>query len=358
MLPTCLTSPERQRFAAEHPDVFFLEAGDCAGLGAYLQTLGVLGPDEPVQRAEAAGAGNMNCTLRVVSGRSSWILKQARPWVARYPQFAAPWDRALRELEFYRLVGGVPAVARQMPRLIAADPAARLLVLEDVGAGADLGGIYHGRSLTEPMVDALASYLGALHGGLRGQVPSGGFANREMRALNHTHMYRLPLEPDNGLDLESLLPGLRAAAEPLLADVGYRDTVRHLGKDVYLADGDCLLHGDFFPGSVLATPDGPKVIDPEFAFFGRPEVDVGVFVAHLLLGRQPPALIFRFLDHYPRLSGFEEVVALQLAGVELMRRLIGYAQLPLGYGLEARRALLELSRTLVLHPDRKLLSSP
>ena len=354
----CPTSPERRRFAAEHPDVFFLEAGDCAGIEAFLRELGLLGAEEAVQHAEAAGAGNMNCTLRVVSGRSSWILKQARPWVAKYPQFAAPWDRALRELEFYRFVGVVPSVARQMPRLIAADPDARLLVLEDVGAGADLGGIYQGDSLTEPVVNALASYLGSLHGSLRGRVPAGGFANREMRALNHTHMFRLPLEPDNGLDLEALLPGLRSAAEPLLADAGYRNAVRRLGEDVYLADGDCLLHGDFFPGSVLTTPDGPRVIDAEFAFFGRPEVDVGVFVAHLLLGRQPSELIHRFLDRYPRLSGFEDAVALQLAGIEMMRRLIGYAQLPLGYGLEARRALLQLSRRLVLYPDRELLSPP
>lgn len=358
MNPPAHPSPERQRFVAEHPGVFFLEVGDRDGIESYLRDLGVLGPSESVRSAEAAGAGNMNCTLRVTSGRNSWILKQARPWVAKYPQFAAPWDRALRELEFYRLVAGVPTVARRMPRLLVADAAARLLVMEDVGAGSDLGVVYCGGSLTEAMVTELAAYLGALHAALRGQVPPGGFANREMRALNHTHMFHLPLEPDNGLDLEGLLTGLGAAAQPLLADTAYVAAVRRLGEDVYLADGDCLLHGDFFPGSVLATPAGPKVIDPEFAFFGRPEVDVGVFLAHLLLGRQPSTLLHQFFDQYSCPAGFEVGVALQLAGVEVMRRLIGYAQLPLGYGLAARRSLLGLSRRLVLEPDLTLLGVP
>ena len=42
---------------------------------------------------------------------------------------------------------------------------------------------------------------------------------------------------------------------------------------------------------------------------------------------------------------------MKLAGVEIMRRLIGYAQLPIGYGLQVKRELLELSRTLVLQPE-------
>ncbi len=46
---------------------------------------------------------------------------------------------------------------------------------------------------------------------------------------------------------------------------------------------------------------------------------------------------------------------LQLAGVEVMRRLIGYAQLPLGCGLTERRALLDLSKELVLRPRIELI---
>ena len=40
------------------------------------------------------------------------------------------------------------------------------------------------------------------------------------------------------------------------------------------------------------------------------------------------------------------------AGVEIMRRLIGVAQLPLSYDIDRKRSLLRLSRRLVVEPDR------
>jgi 5-methylthioribose kinase len=40
------------------------------------------------------------------------------------------------------------------------------------------------------------------------------------------------------------------------------------------------------------------------------------------------------------------------AGVEIMRRLIGVAQLPLAYALDRKQALLQLSRRLVLEPHK------
>jgi 5-methylthioribose kinase len=125
-----------------------------------------------------------------------------------------------------------------------------------------------------------------------------------MRALNHAHIFEIPLERDNGLILDDVLPGLQCAADELRSDHDYVAAVRRLGTDVYLADGDSLVHGDFFPGSFLATPAGLKVIDPEFACFGRPEVDGGMFVAHLLLGRQPPAVADRFLNRYLPPAGY------------------------------------------------------
>jgi len=51
--------------------------------------------------------------------------------------------------------------------------------------------------------------------------------------------------------------------------------------DLYLSDGPTLLHGDFYPGSWLRTTQGIRIIDPEFAFTGAAEFDVGVFAAHL-----------------------------------------------------------------------------
>jgi 5-methylthioribose kinase len=80
-----------------------------------------------------------------------------------------------------------------------------------------------------------------------------------------------------------------------------------------------------------------------------------MFLAHLWLGGQSPAVAARFLGRYRPPAGHDLTVMLQLAGIEVMRRLIGYAQLPLAYGLDERRALLAHSRELVLHPSLELI---
>ncbi|MBK8314154.1 MAG: hypothetical protein IPL01_09085 [Acidobacteria bacterium] len=61
---------------------------------------GWLNTDERVISAGKAGEGNMNYTLRVETSDRSFILKQARPWVEKYPQVSAPWDRAIVEGSF------------------------------------------------------------------------------------------------------------------------------------------------------------------------------------------------------------------------------------------------------------------
>jgi 5-methylthioribose kinase len=140
----------RARFAAQCPGLFYLDPDRRDDLETYLHQAGVLSAGESVLTAMRAGEGNMNCTLRVTTRTRSFIVKQARPWVEKYPQFAAPWDRALREIEFYQLVADEPEVTERMPRLLHADRASRLLVLEDVGISSDLTCIYHGSRQVHP----------------------------------------------------------------------------------------------------------------------------------------------------------------------------------------------------------------
>ena len=70
---------------------------------------------ESVIAAERAGEGNMNCTLRVRTNERTFILKQARPWVEKYPQIEAPDERALVEAAFYRIAQVLPSVGSRMP---------------------------------------------------------------------------------------------------------------------------------------------------------------------------------------------------------------------------------------------------
>jgi 5-methylthioribose kinase len=67
-----------------------------------------------------------------------------------------------------------------------------------------------------------------------------------------------------------------------------------------------------------------------------------VLLAHLHLAQQCDELIARVLSEYD--APLNESLVWQFAGVEMMRRLLGVAQLPLAYGLPEKARLLALSR--------------
>lgn len=329
---------------------FFLTAADVPALAAYLATQGWLDTGEHLQRAERAGEGNMNCVLRVVTSERSFILKQSRPWVEKYPSIAAPWDRALVEAAFYREVQTDRSVAGYLPKLLAFDPAARLLMLEDLGRAPDFTFIYSpAADILDIDLTSLTEFLIALHGSFRNPALAISFANLEMHTLNHEHIFAIPLRVNNGIDLENITPGLFRLARRLQQDDAYCAAVSALGERyLHHSEGSCLLHGDYFPGSWLKFRQRIYVIDPEFCFFGPPEWDLGVMTAHLYLADQPSAFISKVAGIYSKAARLNPHLTAQFAGVEIMRRLIGVAQLPISLDLERKRALLDLSRTLIL----------
>lgn len=334
----------REAFMQAHKGVFLLDPADAAAMRRYLSGRGLLARDETVCENSKAGSGNMNCTLRVVTTHQRLIVKQARPWVERYDQIDAPWDRSLVEAAFYRAVGTSPELATTMPRLLDADADARILVLEDLGRQGDFTSLYAGDRLAPSDCSALVEYLRRLH---QCAVPVGQrelFANRAMRALNHEHIFRFPLREANGLALDAVTPGLQALADDLKRDCSYVAGVRAVGER-YLLDGGSLVHGDYFPGSWLYRPPGIAVIDPEFCFLGAAEFDFGVMLAHLLLAGQDETLVDRVLHSA---LGYDHRLIRQFAGAEIMRRLVGVAQLPLKMSVDGARALLERSRQLVM----------
>ena len=62
-----------------------------------------------------AGEGNMNLTLRVQTEERSFILKQARPWVEKYPDIPAPKERCWWRPPFTKAVADCPLVASACP---------------------------------------------------------------------------------------------------------------------------------------------------------------------------------------------------------------------------------------------------
>lgn len=341
---------------AEPPAPVHLALDDPDGVQRFLGARHWLPDGGRVTGVTRAGEGNMNLVLRVAyeahGEAGTLILKQARPWVEKYPQIAAPPGRLAVEADFYRALGADPALAARMPALCGVDESAATAWLEDLGDAADHLGVYRGDALPAADLDALLDWLARLHALPIDPARWPRLSNREMRALNHAHIFVIPLAAD-GPAADDFCPGLGRIARALRADATLARRLTALG-DRYLADGTRLLHGDFYPGSWLRTADGPRVIDPEFGFLGCPEFDLGVLIAHLHFAGHPgmelPAgdAAASVLSAYVPPPGFDPALARAFAGAELVRRLLGVAQLPLDADLAQRERWLETGRALLL----------
>ncbi len=329
-----------ERFTAATGSPFYLTEEDPARVGTYLTERGYLIPGETIITIKKAGEGNMNLALRVVTSRRRFILKQSRPWVAKFPELAAPVERLLVERDFQHAIHGDHFLSAHMPELLKADADNFVLLLEDLGPVGDMSTVYaREAAVSRTQLTTLLQFAGKLHA-LR---PAAFPANHALKVLNHAHVFDLPLRPDNGFPLEAIYPGLAAVARPYQHDPALRAAVGALGN-TYLTGGDSLIHGDYYPGSFLEAEDGVYVIDAEFAHLGRPEFDIGVLMAHLLLSRAPEKRILQIDHDYPKPMGFEAALARKFCYVEIIRRLIGIAQLPVSLSLEERGSLLARAR--------------
>ena len=308
-----------------------------SSIEAYLHNMGWMPADEHLLTAEKAGEGNMNYTLRVRTTKRSYILKQARPYVEKYPSIPAPVERAGMESAFFAAAAEWEDVGEMLPRLLHFDENEHVQVIEDLGEGADFT-VYYAREFTLPETEMadLIRFLAALHQSSRIHLSS-GFENRAMRELNHLHIFDFPFQPGNGMNLDDIQPGLQALAQATVyQNPALREKTLALGRR-YLADGDTLLHGDFFPGSWLRTDRGVFVIDPEFCFRGEAAFDLGVCLAHLCFcGMAWEAALVLLETHY---GDFDRQACEDFAAVEILRRFYGVAQLPLSFAVEEKAVL-------------------
>ena len=129
-----------------------------------------------------------------------------------------------------------------------------------------------------------------------------------------------------------------------------KEHLKTLG-DIYLQEGKTLIHGDYYPGSWLKTGSGIKIIDPEFSHYGHAEFDLGVMVAHLKMANVKGETINRVIRDYTMPDGFSMALFLRFCGVEIMRRIIGLAQLPLDLTVEEKSEILDFAERLIQQPE-------
>ena len=350
---------KQQRFQELHPDTFYLTADQPQRLIDFLQENDWIKADETVNLIEKPGEGNMNYVLRVRTDRQSFIVKQSRPWVEKYSQLDAPIERITVEAKFYSLVSDESGLKAFVPELKNYKADEFIMAVQDLGAASDFTDIYKkGKPISGTEINDLVTFISELHRlptkGIRNTFPD----NQALKLLNAEHIFDYPYLEENGFDLDTIQPGLQELAMTYKRDKALKNKVKSL-SEVYLGQGDTLLHGDYYPGSWLRTDSGTKVIDPEFAYLGRAEFDLGVLVAHLKMAQTDDEIISEALAKYETPDRtFDHDLFAGFCGAEILRRIIGLAQLPLDLTLKEKGDLLAWAAAAVKNPETNFFLKP
>ena len=307
----------------------------------FLEAKNWLNANEKIISISKPGEGNMNVVLRVKTNQRSFILKQSRPYVQKFQQIEAPLNRIEVEHKFYEAVQGAYITAH-IPNILAFDQKNYLIQMEDLGQCDDMTFCYADRKMSFQIVEKLVNISEAIHKvGNVENFPE----NRVLRLLNHQHIFVLPFMEDNGFQLNDIQEGLQELSLPYKKDTTIKKVVHKLG-DRYLSKGNVLIHGDYYPGSWMQLENEVYIIDPEFSFIGFKEFDLGVMTAHIIMATMDDSSLATVMELY-RGEANNSFVS-QVAGIEIMRRLIGLAQLPLQRTIEEKDYLLQLARKMIL----------
>ncbi|TDB65356.1 phosphotransferase [Arundinibacter roseus] len=349
---------KRKRFQELYPNSFFLTVEEPEALLTFMKANAWIDEQEQLLVLEKPGEGNMNYVLRVKTDQQSLIVKQSRPWVEKYPQIDAPIERIIVEAQFYDVLSEVQSLRPFIPALKGFKAESFIMVVEDLGQASDFTAIYSKTNLPDiSALHELTGFLSDLH-----QVSPEEFqepfpANQSLKTLNAEHIFNYPYMPDNGFDLDTVQPGLGELARNYKNHESLKRAVEELSA-VYLGQGTVLIHGDYYPGSWLQTMNGTRIIDPEFAYLGRAEFDLGVMVAHLKMARVDLTLIQQILSAYLPKDRLDRQLLAGFCGAEIIRRLIGLAQLPLDLSLSEKAELLVWAAEAVLNPGSVHLFQP
>lgn len=307
----------------------------------FLNSYNLLKQAEKINKISKAGEGNMNLVLRIKTNKRSFILKQSRPYAEKYPSIKAPIERINTEYTFYKTLTD-NGLIKNIPKIITFQKNHFFMLLEDIGES-DFSDIYSKGYIDENTVNNLVEILKNIHSCKNiYDYP----LNKELKELNHQHIFILPFNKDNGFDLNASQKGLKDIAQEFIEDKILKNKILLIGNR-YLNTGKTLLHGDFYPGSWMKNNNQIYIIDPEFSFAGDIEFDYAVLAAHLILITSNIKLLELIVDKYLNKKIINLKLFYNYTATEIIRRLIGIAQLPLNSTIEQKRKLLYFSKSLI-----------
>ena len=320
----------------------------------FLCQRGLIPPGTPCA-VESAGDGNINWVRRVrAPDGQSWIIKQAREQLEKFPQYRADTRRILIEASWIRHAATVDP-DHCCPTILDFDPDQRVLVLEDLGTCPRLDHeLLTTRDLTSAL-ETIGGLLGRVHQSTQHQaVLRSKFRNEDMRQLHFAHIFELPFG-DNDFPLPQ---PVREGAENLRDDEPLRRRITALHQQCR-DEEFVLVHADPQPGNILLSAQGTKLLDAEIAHMGCAALDPGLLLGHLGLAaialkdesslRRRAAALWRGYSEGARdLAAWETTV--QIAGVEILRRTIGAARVAAVGEVTASLTAIDTGRSWISQP--------
>jgi len=298
--------------------------------------------NEFISKVSIPGVGNMNVVLRIETNLRSFIIKQSRDFVQKHKSIDAPIERIAVENQFYTTIKDNTLLKAYIPKVLGYNSQNHLLILEDLGNCEDMTRLYESKKIEVEQLTLLIHIAANIHNSTETRdYPK----NKSLRLLNHQHIFELPFMENNGFSLDAIQPGLENISIPYKKDIPLKDKIKEIGA-LYLSEGTTLIHGDYYPGSWISKKEHIHIIDPEFSFLGFPEFDLGVLAAHTILIAQNKTVLLTIEKEYP--NKINAQLLAQISGIEIMRRLIGLAQLPISLSIKEKEKLLLLAYNLIM----------
>jgi len=342
--------------------------------------------------AREIGDGNLNLVFHIINDQTnkSIIVKQALPYAKVVGEsWPLSLNRATIESNALKQFGAF--TPELVPAVYYHDETLAVTVMEDLShLTISRAGLIQGESY--PL---LSQHIGSFLGHIA--FKTSDFALKPQDKKEEVVKYSNPdlcnitedlvfTDPFFDIDTNEFEKALRPDVEELWNDGDVKLQAAKL-KYKFLTNAQTLIHGDLHTGSIFASSQETKVIDPEFAFYGPFGFDLGQFVANLFLNalsretnREPLFAhitntwnvfkdTFTALWHSENTEPFSkderllhEILtqtwqdAVGYAGCEIIRRTIGLAHVAdldeissEERKINAKRTALKIGRYLLLH---------
>jgi 5-methylthioribose kinase len=223
----------------------------------YLRERGVVGP----LRVERLSGGVSNEVLRVATPQRRFVLKQSRPRLRTRDAWFSDLNRVEREWEVMRALA--PVLPDVVPDVLFVD---RPNYAYAMSHAPDDAVVWKSQLLAGQIDAALGERVGRVLGvmheqSVRNAAAFAGFTD-------HTVYVQLRVDP--------FYRRIQERRPEVAAEVG-----RII--DGMLARREALCHGDYTPKNMLVHAGGFTLVDYETAHVGDPTMDLGLFLAHVLL---------------------------------------------------------------------------